>query len=462
MKKILLFSLAAMVSLCAPAQHLTDKWIFGVLAGLDFGSGNPVPISGSVMNASEGCSSVSDSSGVLLFYTDGISVWNANHQLMPNGTGLNGGSSSTQAALIISAQDTSNRYYIFTTDETGGALGLRYSLVDMDLQSGLGDVVQKNVALHAPMTEKLTAVEDLQNGGYWIVGHEWGTDAFYAYKLTASGIQAPVVSHTGLVHRNNIIQNSYGQLKFNTCGDRLAAAIGYQDTIEVFDFDRNTGAVSNPIVLPMGGHVYGVEFSASSRYLYVSTYKPTATLAQLDLVSGISPTIMNTMEVLSTEQDVYGLQMGPNGKIYVCKSYSPYLGEIASPDSAGALCLYDSMAVNLDPLSMGVTSGLGLPCLVQSYLAKVHNCGISVGMVTDPVEQKGVFPNPSASGFRLTMAPPFQASVVVYSIHGGVVEVLPNLMAGEEFGMLYPPGIYLVELRTSSGQTDYFRLIKSR
>ena len=85
----------------ATAQGQGNIWYFGNYAGLDFNSGSPVVLNNSAMSAFEGCSSIADENGNLLFYTDGMTVWNMNHQVMYNGTGLYGNSSSTQSGVIV-------------------------------------------------------------------------------------------------------------------------------------------------------------------------------------------------------------------------------------------------------------------------------------------------------------------------------------------------------------------------
>ncbi len=147
------------------AQKEANIWYFGEKAGLDFTAGNPVPLSDGQMDTQEGCSSISSANGNLLLYTDGVIVWNHEHDTMPNGTGLLGQSSSTQSAIIVPFPGTNNKLFVFTVDwdasnPIGGANGLRYSLVDMNLEGGLGDIVasEKNIELLAPVSEKVTAV----------------------------------------------------------------------------------------------------------------------------------------------------------------------------------------------------------------------------------------------------------------------------------------------------------------
>lgn len=404
MKKILL-SLLHIISCSVYAQHEADKWFFGTYAGLDFFNGPPVVITGSAMSTNEGCATISDNSGNLLFYTDGITVWNRTHQVMPNGTGLMGGISSTQSSICIPLPGSTTIYYVFTVDEIGGPNGFRYSIIDMSLQGGNGDVDvnNKNIPLLAPVTEKLTAMKEV-NGNYRIAVHHWGTNAFYVYELTAAGLQAaPVISNTGIVHNTSVIQNTYGAMKFSPCGDKIAAAIGYQDTVELFDFNATTGVVSNPITLPIGAHVYGIEYSRTGDLLYVSSYDPGATLMQFDLTSGNAATILNTLTVLSTTPDIYGLQIANDGRIYVCKSLSPIVGIINSPNTAGTGCNYVDNGIDLDPQLMGVNSGLSFPAFIQSSFRLEVDCTPTAVLDLTSENIFEIFPNPVSGDFTFLL-----------------------------------------------------------
>jgi len=83
------------------SQYETSHWFFGYNAGLNFQSGSPVVEPGGQIQTEEGCSSISDVCGNLLFYTNGVTVYNKNHQVMQNGTGLKGDDSSTQSGIIV-------------------------------------------------------------------------------------------------------------------------------------------------------------------------------------------------------------------------------------------------------------------------------------------------------------------------------------------------------------------------
>ena len=171
-------------------QNEANIWYFGENAGLDFNSGSPVALLDGQLNTLEGCSTISDTNGNLLFYSDGVTVWNRNHGVMLNGTGLNGHESSTHSALVVPKPNDPNIYYIFTVDQPFvGANGIQYSEVDMTLDSGLGGITaNKNIILHTPTTEKLTAIKKSGGTGFWVLSHKLNSNEFIAYEVTASGV----------------------------------------------------------------------------------------------------------------------------------------------------------------------------------------------------------------------------------------------------------------------------------
>jgi hypothetical protein len=128
------------ITLRVTAQPQTAIWYFGENAGIDFRGGAPMAIAGGQVNTIEGCTSIADPGGNLLFYSDGVNVWNRLHQLMPNGTELKGHFSSTQSSLIVPHPANSALYFLFTTDESGyydySNDGVYYSVVNMCLNGG--------------------------------------------------------------------------------------------------------------------------------------------------------------------------------------------------------------------------------------------------------------------------------------------------------------------------------------
>ncbi len=358
------------------AQPQAYHWYFGNNAGLDFSSGTAVAVGNGALETNEGCSSISDAAGILLFYTDGVTVYNKLHQAMPNGTNLEGHVSSTQSALIVQKPGTTDHYYIFTTDAGAYAAppnnGVHFSEVDMNLNSGNGDVVAatKNTLLVATATEKLCGTRHANGTDIWVMAHGWNDSTFYAYLVTNAGVNmVPVTSATGAAH-GGTDDNTIGQMKISPQGDKIALAVRIAGFFQLFDFDNSSGVVANPLLLqiPQFLTAYGVEFSPNGSRLYVCT-DSFLTLYQYDLSSGNPSVIVNSyVSVGTVSASLAGsMQLAPDGKIYLAPSSgttgSLYISRINSPDALGTACNFVSNA-----LSLGTgRSFLGLPNFISSY-----------------------------------------------------------------------------------------------
>src|SRR5688500_2612049 len=110
--RILLFLIALTKILICQKEY--SQWYFGNKAGIDFLASPPGPLTNGAMNTMEGTACISDSLGNLLFYTNGESIWNKNHMIMANGTGLTGHVSTTQSALIVKKPGSQHLFYVFT------------------------------------------------------------------------------------------------------------------------------------------------------------------------------------------------------------------------------------------------------------------------------------------------------------------------------------------------------------
>ena len=349
-------------------QKQGNIWYFGENAGLDFNSGMPVVLTDGALSTTEGCATISDAQGKLLFYTDGISVWNKNHQKMPNGTELHGDPSSTQSGVIIPDPGNENMYYVFTIDDSGTGDGFKYSKVDMTKENGLGDITKKNISILDTVAEKITAVRHRNNKDIWIITHKFNSNEFYAYLLTASGfIDEPVITAIGSMHQENS-GNSIGYMKSSPDGTNLAVAVRYEYICELFDFDNQTGKFSNHIKIQLDAKTYGVEFSPDNSLLYI-TYGNLETIIQYNLQAGSADEILNSAYHIKTSEEcgmLAALQLGPDGKIYVSKYNCEYLGVIKYPNKIGADCEYVENYIYLE----GNKSTLGLPTFYQSYFDK--------------------------------------------------------------------------------------------
>jgi gliding motility-associated-like protein len=369
LKKPFLYLLLSFFPLTMFSQNQGNFWYFGDNAGIDFNSGTAVALANGAMQTNEGCATISDDNGALLFYTDGITVWNSNHTIMPNGTGLLGDFSSTQSGVIIRRPGSANLYLIFTVDNESGPNGLRYSEVDMNLQGGLGDVTAiKNVALVGPTCEKITAIRSQNGQGFWIVTKLYNSNAFHSYLLTATGVNTtPVVSNIGATITTT--NSTIGYLKASPNGSWVAAANWDLNSVDLMSFNNSTGVLSNLITLSnfTQGRPYGVEFSPNSNLLYVGeAATSTNNIYQYNLLAGNQIAINASRITLGTTPQGGALQLAPDKKIYYATFASNALGTIDNPNIVGAGA---NFTANNFPLAVGSISRFGLPTFFNSILA---------------------------------------------------------------------------------------------
>lgn len=433
------------------AQGEANNWYFGRNAGVNFNTNPPTALTDGQLNTNEGCSSISDASGNLLFYTDGRTVYNRQHQIMSNadyfgGNGLLGDPSSTSSGLIIPHPTNPDLFYVFTVDEphhdnaaafpnqgpaaqdgspTGGSYtdipgfipdaddgfnnGFAYSLVDMSLDGGLGDVVpsEKNVLLTTYDTtdpeaekykcsEKISAVRSSDCESFWVVTHF--VDTFYAFRIDENGVETtPVTSTVGpTIPYTSYRRAALGYMKISPDGEKIGIAhntITYDPRngtadagdggVWLHDFNATTGEVTNSTAMIEGVNAYSVEFSASSNRFYATVRGNTVSnsIQQWDLtapdVAASRLPISNSENGLTT-----ALQLAPNGKIYQ-PSFNPLLYVINNPEARGdAVNFSTQISGGAIPLN-GRASAFGLPPFIQSiFTDRIDIVNISDDIVT--------------------------------------------------------------------------------
>ena len=120
MKRLLILILC-IISTAVSAQREADNWIFGWSSWISFSSGTPayVPAPNGLFSF-YGSTSLSDSAGNLLFYSDGIELFNRNYDLMLNSDGLMAAAFATNPCIAFPKPGDPGKYYFFTV---GGRTG---------------------------------------------------------------------------------------------------------------------------------------------------------------------------------------------------------------------------------------------------------------------------------------------------------------------------------------------------
>jgi hypothetical protein len=321
MKKLLLISLLFFSCIRSFAQLENANWHFGRSTGLTFNTTPPSVISSQLgsfpHHGYSGCSSsVSDASGHVLFYTDGVYVWDKNHNQMTNGYDLYGAVSQyegKQNSVIVPKPGNSDIYYIFTISyfepgwSTIGHGGLHYSVVDMRERSHLGDVVLKNIPLtshdnlaldydYSTATglqiyqTKITTTLSATGNKIWLsffpYFYQGGVSSLYSYSyaITENGIcgqadgSSPAPTSFDLLNNANYDPWPYmtaGCIKISPDGHHLAEIADHH--VNLYDFNNATGHVTfnqtlYDVLSPSDPYPqYGIEFSPNSQLVYFST-----------------------------------------------------------------------------------------------------------------------------------------------------------------------------------------------
>lgn len=389
------------------SQKESANWYFGEFAGLSFNTNNPVPLLNGKLVTSEGCATISDPNGNLLFYTDGVTVWDRSHEVMPNGQGLLGHSSSTESALIIPKPGSKSRFYIFTIDMPSYYLkerpeinGVNYSEVDLALNNGFGDVVESVKNIHIvtynpddllekkyKSTEKITAVTHGDGSSVWVI--TYFINRFYSFLVDVNGVNSnPIISTVQqsvqpVLNDDGANISAIGYLKVSPSGKKIAIAhsstnVGSPRTgrkksgkVLLYNFNNSNGAVSNELEILSNAYPYGIEFSPNSKLLYVTNnvFNDADLFVNGDLYQYnlAGSNILGSRQTISSSKNIAGaLQLAINGKIYRAGYKESAKGldisVIKIPNEDGTACDYLENSVNLG----GRAAKLGLPPFVQS------------------------------------------------------------------------------------------------
>ncbi|MBK9716742.1 MAG: gliding motility-associated C-terminal domain-containing protein [Saprospiraceae bacterium] len=355
-QNLFIFFLVTIITHLGHSQKQGNIWYFSQYAGIDFNSSPPVAITNGVLSTADNSSALCNLNGSLMLYSDGLTVYNKNHNIMANGTGLAGSTSGGQSSLIVPIPE-SNKVIVFSVPDVGNK-PLYYSIVDMSLNGGLGVVTQKNIFLYSNTTEKIACFYQCNDQFYWVITHKYLTNEFYTYKIDQSGLNTtPIISKIGIVHNAGPIgnvNNSAGQLSISKDGSRIVSALYFTGQIELFDFDINTGRISNAKLISNVPRAWGVEFSEDATKLYLSqwTYQ---NITQYDLsVNNINFIVQSATNVgsLISQNGIYHagyLQRGPDNKIYIARWDENQIGAIQNPNAKGLACNLISNAINISP-----------------------------------------------------------------------------------------------------------------
>ena len=493
MKFYIFLTLACFIFDCSIAQKYDYVWVLGHNGGtiMDFNS-SPPSISFvdkdaemSVTNAS-----ICNAGGELLFYTNGCEVLNATHEVMENGFNINPGQvhnmqcqepfsayTAMRGALILPVPGDTNKFYLF---HEGVIIDfqpnffdvyinrLYYSIIDMSLNSGLGKVIEKNKiviqdTLHGG---DLAGIKHTNGEDWWVVVPKRTSNKYFKILFTSSGVTE--VSEQAIGDSTSIQGSGGGQAVFSPNG-LLYVRYNPVNDIFLFDFDRETGLLSNYRHIPVAGDsafVGGAAISPNSRFLYI----PSETkFYQFDLEAediAASQVLLGVYDGFMSPfaTTFFHAQLAPDCKIYITSSNSTNVFHVINnPDEPGLTSDFVQHGVQL-----ATSNAFSIPNFPNYRLGVVPEppC-VLTGSTETIVSKKSsvkVWPNPAGEEINIALPAPLPtpAEWRLYNTVGQVVQrsVIPAGQREQSLSLAgVPPGLYFWQVRVEGRQAGSGKVV---
>ena len=429
--------------------------------------------------------SYSDSTGSLLFYSNGIEIRNRWDEVIQNSRKMNDGwlinSWDTniailgyrlpQAVLALPIPNKSDDYLFFQCflDSNQGITDIivpKVLITHLSMSQNLGHgyvLYRDSLLLTDTFSGYITACKHANGRDWWILAQKLNSNCYYRILLTEDGAQvmsdqtcAGVVSPYG----------GGGASCFSNDGSKYAV-VDYLKGILLYDFNRCEGKLYNPHNYPIpalvdsGWTLSGSAFSPDSRFLFVSIGEY---LLQFDTWQTDPLSNPDTIARFDGFADPFGSyycqsQLGPDGKIYIASGNGESnLSVIDSPDQKGQACHFiphglHTIAYQLGPPNnpnyrLGIL--LGSPCDTLTALREINSNDLNIS----------VYPNPSQSYFivdygNVNWSIHDELVVSVIDITGQTIYTssLPQYSALHKVNSSsFASGIYLVRIEDSGGR----------
>ncbi len=474
-----------------------NLWLFGDSAAIRFDcqSNQPIIESFPIYHGQENYANICDSSGNLIMYLNGpdslssyqpfdlfSNLFNFTGSLIENGDSLNTCFSVSNGSIILPFPGHNNYFYIFYINTfqyhiPGMPIGLSYSIVDMNSNSGFGKVIQKNINIvNDSLDDKITSVKHGNGQDWWIISHNVRNGKFYKILLSSGGVSIPISEIIGTAFNS---PSSVGEIVFNQSGTQFAIANWILTSgVFLFNFDRCSGIISNEVIYAdsiIG--IYGLSFCQNGSKLYVSS--PGA-LYQIDLNN---PNLNNYIflgDLLNYQYAALAQhQLGADGKIYICSSYyndlsyypltyfdtsNMYLSVINYPDSLGLACDFEPLNFYLG----GHRSKSGLPNMPNYNLSALDEstCDtLGLGIHSEIKNRKSIiniYPNPLSDELSIEIlngVAPKEIEIInalgvqclMFNVQRPTTQVSVKQLAA---------GVYFVKIRMQDGGVTVEKFVK--
>jgi len=316
----------------------------------------------------------SDSTGNLAFYTNGISIRDITHNVMLNGDTINPGPFWVQwqnrsypngpFCFALPAPGKQNNYYFFhmASAVTTAAITspFYYSVIDMNGNNGLGQVLQKNQIILPPDKDYIAPVAVKHGNGreWWIIAGELSTPFLYTFLLDSDGVHGPFTT----VMPYQFSSPEYQSINAISPDGKTYVRSDGSHGLYIYDFDRCSGTFENLRVLPFPDQSFfgfATKFAPDSKHLYLSSWKMVTVLdlsapniiASLDTIAYFDGQA-SPQQPFTTGFFIPGL--APDNKIYYSTTNSTLaMHQIHNPNLPGQAADVEQHGLQLPKFNSG-------------------------------------------------------------------------------------------------------------
>lgn len=440
-------------------------------------------------------SSICDEDGNLLFYTNGCYIADATNEIMMNGDTLNPGIvyeefcpgnnfyPTSQNSFVLPEPGSDSLYYLFHKGEEIEVdplfiymNKLYYSVVNINLNNGLGAVIEKNVLVleDTLSSGQFTAVKHTNGEDWWIMCPKYESGTYWTYLFTSTSLEGPFEQAIGLP-----TTNAGGQAVFSPDGTWYVRYTP-TDGAFIFNFDRANGSLSNFVHVDPGlGGFGGAAISPNNRFLYLTSWNE---VRQYDLEA----TDIEASEVIVATYDgfeapfptnFYQAQLGPDCRIYITSTNGNYvLHVINRPNEPGLACDLVQHGIHLParhvfsiPNFPNYRLGTNSPtCNPDLEIDIVMDTTVMSNIISNTIEYDfSVYPNPVSLELQISCDLSDGESAVWVLLNANGQEQMR--IAIDDFQETYtfstmdlPAGIYFYHLRSEWGVLESGKLVVQR
>ncbi|MCC7225020.1 MAG: gliding motility-associated C-terminal domain-containing protein [Chitinophagales bacterium] len=353
--------LAALATTAIPIQAQGLRNMFfnsdDDIVRLDFSTDPPTPWNTGISGAppAEGIAHYEDVDGNVVFWFNNNGVYDQTGTIMPGSIGIFANASAAEVCIAPKPDDPC-KFYIFYNQET--CTNLYYSIIDLELNGGLGNVTNLNTLMAAgQFSEGVEVIRIPNTCTYWVLAYKCNSGAgFNRFFVTPDGIE-----NHGVIFPYNMPIGGYdgrGELDYHA--GRIGMAYAWSNQVMSANFDPYTGIITNPITLDSGDFngngPFGIEFSPDGSKMYFTLWY-TMPLALFQYNFATSALTQYNPPAGGTVNNGFGqIELGRDGKLYAIQDGGTRIVVVNNPNGIPTF----------NNINTGSTLGLGISDPIQS------------------------------------------------------------------------------------------------